>query len=34
MSWAYADKPGVTAELAEAYTRAGNDNDASSLRPD
>ena len=28
MSWAYADKPGMTAELAEAYTRAGNDNDA------
>jgi hypothetical protein len=28
MSWAYADKPGMTAELAEAYTRAGNDNGA------
>jgi hypothetical protein len=28
MSWAYADKPEMTAELAEAYTRAGNDNDA------
>jgi hypothetical protein len=28
MSWAYADKPAMTAELAEAYTRAGNDNDA------
>src|SRR5262245_29014107 len=24
MSWAYADKPAMTAELAEAYTRAGN----------
>lgn len=28
MSWAYADKPGMTTELAEAYTQAGNDNDA------
>jgi hypothetical protein len=28
MSWAYADKPAMTAELAEAYTRAGNDNGA------
>jgi hypothetical protein len=28
MSWAYADKPAMTTELAEAYTRAGNDNDA------
>jgi hypothetical protein len=28
MSWAYADKPEMTAELAEAYTQAGNDNDA------
>ena len=28
MSWAYADKPEMTAELAEAYTRAANDNDA------
>jgi hypothetical protein len=28
MSWAYADKPEMTAGLAEAYTRAGNDNDA------
>src|SRR5262249_9870609 len=28
MSWAYADKPEMTAELAEAYTRAGNENDA------
>jgi hypothetical protein len=28
MSWAYADKPEMTAQLAEAYTRAGNDNDA------
>jgi len=26
MSWAYADKPEMTAQLAEAYTRAGNDN--------
>lgn len=28
MSWAYADKPEMTQELAEAYTRAANDNDA------
>ncbi len=28
MSWAYADKPEMTAQLAEAYTLAGNDNDA------
>ena len=28
MSWAYADKPEMTAELAEAYTIAGNANDA------
>jgi hypothetical protein len=28
MSWAYADKPEMTAELAEAYTKAGNDNNA------
>jgi hypothetical protein len=28
MSWAYQDKPEMTRELAEAYTRAGNDNDA------
>ncbi|MFH5923355.1 DUF4886 domain-containing protein [Roseomonas xinghualingensis] len=28
MSWAYADKPEMTAQLAEAYTRAGNDNNA------
>lgn len=28
MSWAYADKPDMTAQLAEAYTTAGNDNDA------
>jgi archaellin len=28
MSWAYADKPEMTEELAEAYTQAGNDNDA------
>ena len=26
MSWAYKDKPEMTAALAEAYTRAGNDN--------
>lgn len=26
MSWAYADRPEMTTELAEAYTRAGNDN--------
>jgi hypothetical protein len=28
MSWAYADKPEMTAQLAEAYTKAGNDNRA------
>jgi hypothetical protein len=28
MSWAYADKPGMTAELADAYTKAGNANGA------
>lgn len=28
MSWAYADKPEMTAQLAEAYTKAGNANDA------
>jgi hypothetical protein len=28
MSWAYADKPEMTRELAEAYTQAGNDNGA------
>jgi uncharacterized protein DUF4886 len=28
MSWAYADKPEMTAELAEAYTQAGNDDGA------
>jgi hypothetical protein len=28
MSWAYADKPEMTAPLAEAYTKAGNDNGA------
>jgi hypothetical protein len=28
MSWAYADKPEMTAELAEAYTTAGNANNA------
>jgi hypothetical protein len=27
MSWAYADAPEMTAQLAEAYTKAGNDND-------
>jgi hypothetical protein len=26
MSWAYADKPEMTAQLAEAYTVAGNEN--------
>jgi len=28
MSWAYADVPAMTAQLAEAYTRAANDNGA------
>jgi hypothetical protein len=28
MSWAYADRPEMTAELAEAYTAAGNENGA------
>lgn len=28
MSWAYADKPDMIADLAEAYTKAGNDLDA------
>ena len=28
MSWAYADKPEMTAQLAEAYTVAGNENNA------
>ncbi len=28
MSWAYADKPEMTAALAQAYTQAGNDNNA------
>jgi hypothetical protein len=28
MSWAYADKPEMTAQLARAYTVAGNDNNA------
>jgi hypothetical protein len=28
MSWAYQDVASMTAELAEAYTQAGNDNDA------
>jgi hypothetical protein len=28
MSWAYADRPEMTAQLAEAYTIAGNANDA------
>jgi hypothetical protein len=27
MSWAYQDAPEMTAQLAEAYTQAGNDND-------
>jgi hypothetical protein len=28
MTWAYKDKPEMTAQLAEEYTIAGNDNDA------
>ena len=28
MSWAYRDKPEMTAQLAEAYTKAGNDDGA------
>ena len=28
MSWAYLDKPEMTAQLAEAYTRVANDNNA------
>jgi hypothetical protein len=28
MTWAYQDRPQMTAELAEAYTSVGNDNDA------
>jgi hypothetical protein len=28
MTWAYKDKPEMTAQLAEEYTRAGNNNDA------
>jgi hypothetical protein len=28
MSWAYADKPEMTEQLAEAYTTAGNANNA------
>jgi hypothetical protein len=28
MTWAYADKPEMTAQLAEQYTKAGNDNKA------
>ena len=28
MSWAYADAPEMTAQLADAYTQAANDNDA------
>lgn len=28
MSWAYLDKPEMTQPLADAYTQAGNDNDA------
>jgi hypothetical protein len=27
MSWAYKDKPEMTRQLADAYTKAGNDND-------
>jgi len=27
MSWAYADRPEMTQALADAYTKAGNDND-------
>lgn len=27
MTWAYADKPEMTAQLAAEYTKAGNDND-------
>jgi hypothetical protein len=28
MTWAYADKPEMTQQLAEQYTKAGNDNNA------
>ena len=28
MTWAYKDKPEMTQHLADAYTTAGNDNDA------
>src|SRR6185312_9726718 len=28
MSWAYSDRPEMTAQLADAYTKAGNDNNA------
>src|SRR5208283_3281370 len=28
MTWAYADKPKMTAQVAEQYTMAGNNNDA------
>jgi len=28
MTWAYADRPDLTEKLADAYTRAGNDNSA------
>jgi hypothetical protein len=28
MTWAYAGRPEMTATIAEAYTQAGNDNDA------
>lgn len=28
MTWAYADKPEMTQQLADAYTQAGNENDA------
>jgi hypothetical protein len=27
MTWAYADRPEMTVRIAEAYTKAGNDND-------
>jgi hypothetical protein len=28
MTWAYSDRPAMTAQLAEQYTIAGNNNDA------
>ena len=31
MTWAYADKPEMTSQLAEQYTIAGNDNDAMAI---